>query len=135
MPLASVLEDGDRMINLMTYEGMEDKKKTTYVTYGRAFQYKGVALHLRKVGALWVISLFNTGMLTRGAAKTIKEAVEIYDVNEGKIIEEWKYEPMQKKLEGLKHYRKEENIKQLIDLEYQNDRLVKGQQIKAGDLI
>ena len=123
------------MINVMTFEGMKDKKKYTDVAEGRAFQYKGTALHLRKVGALWVISLFNTGMLTRGSAKTIKDAVELYDVNEGKILEEWKYEPMQKKLEGLKQYRKEENTEQIIDLEYQNGRLVTGQQIKAGDLI
>ena len=123
------------MINVMTFEGMKDKKKYIDAAEGRAFQYKGTALHLRKVGALWVISLFNTGMLTRGSAKTIKDAVELYDVNEGKIIEEWKYEPMQKKLEGLKQYRKEENTEQIIDLEYQNGRLVTGQQIKAGDLI
>lgn len=123
------------MTNVMTFEGIKDKKKYTATVEGRAFQYKGVALHLRKVGALWVISLFNTGMLTRGSAKTIKEAVELYEVNEGKILDEWKYEPMQKKLEGLKQYRKEENTGQLIDLEYQNGRLVTGQQIKAGDLI
>ena len=123
------------MINIMTFEGMKDKKKYMDAAEGRAFQYKGVALHLRKVGALWVISLFNTGMLTRCSAKTIKEAVELYEVNEGKILDEWKYEPMQKKLEGLKQYRKEENTEQLIDLEYQNGRLVTGQQIKAGDLI
>lgn len=123
------------MLNVMTFEGMKDKKKYTGAVEGRAFQYKGVALHLRKDGALWVISLFNTGMLTRGSAKTIKEAVELYEVNEGKLLEEWKYEPMQKKLEGLKQYRKEENTEQLIDLEYRNGRLVTGQQIKAGDLI
>lgn len=123
------------MINVMTFEGMKDKKKYVDAAEGRAFQYKGTALHLRKVGSLWVISLFNTGMLTRGSAKTIKEAIELYDLNEGKILEEWKYEPMQKKLEGLKHFRKEENTEQIIDLEYQNGRLVTGQQIKAGDLI
>ena len=123
------------MINIMLYDGMKDKKKYTDAAEGRAFQYKGVALHLRKVGALWVISLFNTGMLTRGSAKTIKEAIELYEVNEGKILEEWKYEPMREKLESLKHFRKEENITQTIDLEYQNGRLVTGQQIKAGNLI
>ena len=123
------------MINIMTFEGMKDKKKYIDAAEGRAFQYKDVALHLRKVGALWVISLFNTGMLTSGSAKTIKEAIELYEVNEGKILEEWKYEPMHKKLEMLKHFRKEDNIAQTIDLKYQNGRLVTCQQIKAGDLI
>lgn len=123
------------MINKMLMPCMREKHKVVEEVEGRAFSYKGVALHLRKVGALWVISLFNTGMLTRGSAKTIKEAVELYDVNEGKILDEWKYEPMQKKLEGLKQYRKEENTEQIIDLEYNDGRLVTGQQIKAGDLI
>lgn len=123
------------MINVMTFEGINKRQKYTDTAEGRAFQYKGTALHLRKVGSLWVISLFNTGMLTRGSAKTIKEAIKLYDENEGKILEEWKYEPMQKKLESLKHYRKDENTEQIIDLEYQNGRLVTGQQIKAGDLI
>ena len=102
---------------------------------GRAFEYKGVALHIRKWGAFWLISLFNTGLLTRGFAKTIKEAVDLYDINEGKTIEEWKYQAGHKRLCELEQLRFSQNAGQIIDLEYQNGRLVTGQQIRAGDLI
>ena len=54
---------------------MKDGRKTVETVEGRGFQYKGVALHLRKINSLWVISFFNTGLLTRGSARTIEEAI------------------------------------------------------------
>lgn len=123
------------MLNVITIPSMKDGRKTTEAVEGRGFQYKGVALHLRKIGSLWVITLFNTGLLTRGSAKTIEEAIAKYDVNDGAIIEKWKYEAGCPNIYQLRKSNYPENEEQIIDLEYSNGRLVTGQQIKAGELI
>lgn len=104
---------------------------------GRGFEYNGVALHIRKIGADWIISLLNTGMSTHGIAKTIRGAMELYRVNEGKILEEWKYQPMQRRLKDLQEFNYKENAEQIIDLEYdeKSGRLITGRKQKAGDLI
>lgn len=123
------------MLNVITIPSMKDGRKKTEAVEGRGFQYKGVALHLRKIGSLWVISLFNTGLLTRGSARTIEEAIAKYDINDGAIIEKWKYELGCPNIYQLRKSNYPENECQTIDLEYSNGRLVTGQQIKAGDLI
>ena len=123
------------MLNKITIPAIKDGRKTTEVVEGRGFQYKGVALHLRKINSLWVISLFNTGLLTRGSARTIEEAIAKYDINDGALIEEWKYQPSCLRIFHLKELNYPENEDQIIDLEYSNGRLVTGQQIKAGELI
>lgn len=123
------------MLNKITTPSMKDGRKTFETVEGRGFQYKGVALHLRKIGSLWVISLFNTGLLTRGSARTIEEAIAKYDINDGALIEEWKYQPSCRPIHDLRKMNCPENEEQIIDLEYSNGRLVTGQQIKAGELI
>lgn len=123
------------MLNTITIPSMKDGRKTTEAVEGRGFQYKGVALHLRKINSLWVISLFNTGLLTRGSARTIEEAIAKYDINDGAIIERWKYGPGCPNIYQFRKSNYPENEKQIIDLEYSNGRLVTGQQIKAGELI
>ena len=123
------------MLNVITIPSMKDGRKKTEAVEGKGFQYKGVALHLRKIGSLWVITLFNTGLLTRGSAKTIEEAIAKYDVNDGAIIEKWKYEAGCPNIYQLRKSNYPENEEQIIDLEYSNGRLVTGQQIKAGELI
>lgn len=123
------------MLNVITIPSMKDGRKKTEAVEGRGFQYKGVALHLRKIGSLWVISLFNTGLLTRGSARTIEEAIAKYDINDGAIIEKWKYELGCPNIYQLRKSNYPENECQTIDLEYSNGRLVTGQQIKAGELI
>lgn len=104
---------------------------------GRAFEFRGVALHIRKISSLWVISLFNSGMLTRGSGKTLHDAMDAYIANEGQLIEDWKQE------RGIRHlyeYKKcyiEDNTEQELDLEFneQTCRLVIGKRQKAGELI
>lgn len=123
------------MLNTITTPSMVAGHKVSEAVEGRGFQYKGVALHLRKIGSLWVITLFNTGLLTRGSAKTIEEAIAKYDVNDGAIIEKWKYEAGCPNIYQLRKSNYPENEEQIIDLEYSNGRLVTGQQIKAGELI
>ena len=123
------------MLNTITIPSMIAGHKVSEAVEGRGFQYKGVALHLRKIGSLWVITLFNTGLLTRGSAKTIEEAIAKYDVNDGAIIEKWKYEAGCPYIYQLRKSNYPENEEQTIDLEYSNGRLVTGQQIKAGELI
>lgn len=123
------------MLNTITIPSMVAGHKVSDAVEGRGFQYKGVALHLRKIGSLWVITLFNTGLLTRGSAKTIEEAIAKYDVNDGAIIEKWKYEAGCPNIYQLRKSNYPENEEQIIDLEYSNGRLVTGQQIKAGELI
>lgn len=123
------------MLNTITIPSMIAGRKVSQAVDGRGFQYKGVALHLRKIDTLWVISLFNTGLITRGSARTIKEAIEKYDINDGAIIENWKYEPGCPNIYQLRKSNYPENEEQIIDLEYSNGRLVIGQQIKAGELI
>lgn len=125
---------GQKMNNTMT------ARATTNVSIieqydGRAFEHNGIALHIRKSGAYWLISLFNTGLLTRGIGKTIKEAVELFDANEGALIEEWKY---QRGLQRLRDYQLlyfDENTSQTIDLTYNDDKIVIGPQVKAITLI
>ena len=123
------------MLNTITIPSMVAGHKVSEAVEGRGFQYKGVALHLRKIDALWIITLFNTGLLTRGSAKTIEEAIAKYDVNDGAIIEKWKYEAGCPNIYQLRKSNYPENEDQTIDLEYSNGRLVTGQQIKAGELI
>lgn len=123
------------MLNTITIPSMIAGRKVFQAVDGRGFQYKGVALHLRKLDSLWVITLFNTGLLTRGCARTIEEAIAKYDINDGALIEEWKYQPGCPRLYDLRKMNYPENEEQIIDLEYSNGRLVTGQQIKAGELI
>ena len=123
------------MLNTITISSMIAGRKVCEAVEGRGFQYKGVALHLRKIDSLWVISLFNTGLLTRGSGRTIKEAIAKYDINDGAIIEKWKYELGCPNIYQLRKSNYPENEEQTIDLEYSNGRLVTGQQIKAGELI
>jgi len=129
------------MDNLMTMPVIKiidgKRQKLFEQAEGRAFEFRGVALHIRKIGSLWAISLFNSGMLTRGSGKTLHDAMDAYIANEGQLIEDWKQE------RGIKHlydYRKlyiEDNTEQELDLEFNETtcRLVIGQQIKAGELI
>lgn len=125
---------GQKMNNTMT------ARATTNVSIieqydGRGFEHKGIALHIRKSGVYWLISLFNTGLLTRGIGKTIKEAVELFDLNEGALIEEWKY---QRGLQRLRDYQElyfDENTSQTIDLTYNDGKIVIGPQMKAITLI
>ena len=129
------------MDNLMTMPVIKiidgKRQKLFEQAEGRAFEFRGVALHIRKIGSLWVISLFNSGMLTRGSGKTLHDAMDAYIANEGQLIEDWKQES------GIRHlydYRKlyiEDNTEQYLDLEFNETtcRLITGQQIKAGELI
>ena len=123
------------MLNTITIPSMIAGRKVSEAVDGSGFQYKGVALHLRKIGSLWAITLFNTGLLTRGSARTIEEAIAKYDINDGALIEEWKYQPGCPRIYDLRKMNYPENEEQIIDLEYSNGRLVTGQQIKAGELI
>ena len=129
------------MDNLMTMPAIKvidgKRQKLFEQAEGRAFEFRGVALHIRKLGSLWVISLFNSGMLTRGSGKTLHEAMDAYIANEGQLIEEWKQE------RGIKHlneYREcyiKNNTEQELDLEFNETtcRLVTSKRQKAGDLI
>lgn len=126
---------GQKMNNTMTAPSRVDGKKIIEQYDGRGFEHKGIALHIRKSGAYWMISLFNTGLLTRGIGKTIKEAVELFDLNEGALIEEWKY---QRGLQRLRDYQSmyfDENTSQTIDLTYNDGKIVIGPQVKAITLI
>lgn len=126
---------GQKMNNTMTARSIADGKKIIEQYDGRGFEHKGIALHIRKSGAYWIISLFNTGLLTRGIGKTIKEAVELFDLNEGTVIEEWKY---QRGLQRLRDYQElyfNENTSQTIDLTYNDGKIVIGPQVKAITLI
>jgi len=123
------------MNNIMTAPSMAGSKKIIEQFDGRGFEHKGIALHIRKSGAYWMISLFNTGLLTHGIGKTIKEAVELFDMNEGAVIEEWRF---QRGLQRLRDYQElyfDENTSQAIDLTYNDGKIVIGPQIKAITLI
>lgn len=111
------------------------KDKTKHIIDGKGFIHNGVALHIRRIEDIWAISLFNTGFLTSGSAKTIAEAVARYEINEGKLIEEWKYEAGSKHLNMLNEARYDMNTEQTIDLKYANGRLVKMSPVKAGGYI
>lgn len=103
---------------------------------GRAFKHKGVALHLRKIDNLWVISLFNSGLITHGSGSTIKAAMERYETEEGAVIEGWKYERFGAgRIRDLQKLAIEKNQLQEVEYEYKNGRLVIGTRVKAGDLI
>lgn len=126
---------GQKMNNTMTASSTANGKKIIEQYDGRGFEHKGIALHIRKSGAYWLISLFNTGLLTRGIGKTIKEAVELFDLNDGALIEEWKY---QRGLQRLRDYQElyfDENTSQTIDLTYNDGKIVIGPQVKAITLI
>lgn len=123
------------MNNTMTARSKLNGKNIIEQYDGCAFEHKGIALHIRKSGTYWLISLFNTGFLTRGIGKTIKEAVELFDLNEGALIEEWKY---QRGLQRLRDYQAmyfHENTSQTIDLTYNDGKIVLGPQVKAETLI
>lgn len=129
------------MDNLMTMPVIKvidgKRQKLLEQVEGRAFEFRGVALHLRKVGSLWVISLFNSGLLTRGSGKTLHDAMDAYIANEGQIINEWKQERCLKHLYDYRQTYIEANTEQELDLEFneQTCRLVTGKKLKAGDLI
>ena len=129
------------MDNLMTMPVIKvingKRQKLFEQAEGRAFEFRGVALHIRKIGSLWVISLFNSGMLTRGSGKTLHDAMDAYIANEGKIIEDWQYERGMKRLFDYRQTYIEANTEQELDLEFneQTCRLVTGKRQKAGDLI
>lgn len=123
------------MNNTMTARSMADGKKLIEQFDGRGFEHNGIALHIRKSGAYWMISLFNTGLLTRGIGKTIKEAVELFDINEGALLNKWKYERGMQRLRDYQDIYFDENTSQTIDLTYNNGKLVIGKQVKAITLI
>ncbi len=123
------------MNNTMTARSILDGKKIIEQYDGRAFEHKGIALHIRKSGTYWLISLFNTGLLTRGIGKTIKEVVELFDTNEGATIEEWKYQRGMQRLRDYQTMYFDENTSQTIDLTYNDGKIVIGPQVKAITLI
>ena len=104
---------------------------------GTLFNHNGVALHIRKDHTYWLISLHNSGLLTRGVGKTIREAVELYDINEGALLQNWQYERGIDHLKMLREMYIEDNTAQEIEKEYdpKTGRLVTGKHIKAGDLL
>lgn len=112
-------------------------RKFTSRVEGRAFEFRGTVLHVRKIGSYWMISLFNSGLATRGIGRTLYDAIYAYMANEGRIIAEWMQE---RAIEHLYNYRTtyiKDNTVQEIDLEFneQTCRLVTGKRQKAGDLI
>lgn len=123
------------MNNTMTAPSMADGKKIIEQFDGRAFEHKGIALHIRNNGAYWKISLFNTGLLTRGVGKTIREAVEKFDATDGAVIEEWKYQRGLRRLRDYQELYFDENTSQTIDLTYNDGKIVIGPQVKAITLI
>ena len=123
------------MDNLMTAPSMADGKKIIEQFEGRAFEHNGIALHIRKSGAYWLISLFNTGLLTRGVGKTIREAVEKFDTADGAVLEEWKYQIGLQRLRDYQTNYFDENTSQTIDLTYNDGRIITGPQMKAITLI
>ena len=125
-------------MNKMLSPVMRDGKKFLEEIDGEGFEHKGVALHLRRISStIWLISLFNCGLKTRGCGRTIREAIERYDANDGAIIEEWKYQIGRKRLNDLANSYFESNKLQLIEKTYdpKSGRLVIGPKVKAGDLI
>lgn len=123
------------MNNTMTAHARVNGKKIIKQYDGRAFEHKGIALHIRKSGTYWMISLFNTGLLTRGIGKTIKEAVELFDTNEGAMLDDWKYERGLNRLRNYQTMYFDENTSQTIDLTYNDGKIVIGTQVKAITLI
>lgn len=129
------------MDNLMTIPVIKvidgKRQKLFEQVEGRAFEFRGVVLHIRKIGSLWVISLFNSGMLTRGSGKTLHDAMDAYIANEGQLIEDWKQERGIRHLYKYKECYIEDNTEQELDLEFNETtcRLVTGKRQKAGDLI
>ena len=115
----------------------KDGKEAIETSDGTLFQHNGVALHIRKDHTYWLISLHNSGLLTRGVGKTIREAVELYDINEGALINNWLYERGTDHIKMLREMYLEENTAQEIEKEYdpKTGRLVITKHIKAGDLI
>ena len=104
---------------------------------GTLFQHNGVALHIRKDHTYYLVSLHNSGLLTRGVGKTIREAVELYDINEGALIANWLRERGIPHIYMLREMYLEENTAQEIEKEYdpKTGRLVITKHIKAGDLL
>lgn len=105
---------------------------------GTSFEHNGIALHIRKEGSLWIISLYNSGLITRGSAATIKKAVQIFDAEEGSVIGGWLYDKHgADRLNDLKKLYQEFNTEQIINKTYDPNtgRLIIGKEVKAGDLI
>lgn len=128
----------DNLMTMPVFKRIDGKiQKLFEQVEGRAFEFRGVALHLRKIGSLWVISLFNSGLLTCGSGKTLHDAMDAYLTNEGQIIRDWQFD---RGLKNLYNYRQtyiEANTEQELDLEFNETtcRLVTGKKLKAGDLI
>lgn len=125
-------------MNVMEAIVTKDGKKILKRFEGNSFEHNGIALHIRKEGTLWIISLHNSGLLTRGSATTIKKAVQIFDAEEGSVIGGWLYDRRgADRLNDLKKLYQEFNTEQIITKTYdpETGRLVIGKEIKAGDLI
>lgn len=119
------------------YRVKKDGKEIIETSDGTLFSHNGVALHIRKDHTYWLISLHNSGLLTRGVGKTIREAVELYDINEGALINNWLYERGTDHLKMLREMYLEENTSQEIEKEYdpKTGRLVITKHIKSGELL
>lgn len=120
-------------LNMMEYL---TKDKTTKYLYGYTVSYKGIALHIRKDGSLWIISLFNSGILTAGHGYSLKQAIQAFDENEGRLIDDWKLEAGHKHLHMLADSARLFNSRQIIKYEISdNYRICYGTEVKAGDFI
>lgn len=125
-------------MNVMEAIVMKDGKKILKQFEGNSFEHNGIALHIRKEGTLWIISLHNSGLITRGSATTIKKAVQIFDAEEGSVIGGWLYDRHgADRLNDLKKMYREYNTEQIITKTYDPNtgRLIIGKEVKAGDLI
>lgn len=113
-------------------------QETVVYLEGTSFEHNGIALHIRKEGTLWLISLHNSGIITRGIATTIKKAVQIFDAEEGSVIGGWLYDRHgADRLNDLEKLYQEFNTEQIITKTYdpETGRLIIGKEVKAGDLI
>lgn len=125
-------------MNVMEAIVKEDGKKLLKRFEGTSFEHNGIALHIRKEGTLWIISLHNSGLITRGTATTIKKAVQIFDAEEGSVIGGWLYgRNGADRLNDLKKMYRNFNTEQIITKTYDQEsgRLIIGKEVKAGDLI
>ena len=124
-------------MSTLYYRVKKDGKEIIETSDGTLFAHNGVALHIRKDHTYWLISLHNSGLLTRGVGKTIREAVELYDINEGALLQNWQYERGIDHLKMLRDMYLDENTAQEIEKEYdpKTGRLVTGKYIKAGELL
>lgn len=120
---------------LQRMEYMTGDKRIQYAD-GYVIKYNDIALHLRHEGTLWIISLFNSGLLTHGSGRTIQKAIMNFEEQEGKAITNWKYERGCKTLYTLKDYARDYNKEQIVKYSLtDNFRLQYDTEVKAGDLI